>query len=152
MCCLIFQKGNTPLHAACEKGNLEIVKILLEHGAEKDAENVDGFTPLLRACTNGHLFVIKELAARGANIYKTTKVTFLNYILIAVVIKAMFTHQKYFSVVSFWTRGVPNMSFDWLSGLISEIMSFPISGWILHRIMSESNRVQNCENLNFDLD
>ena len=62
------------MHAACEKGNLEIVKILLEHGAEKDAENVDGFTPLLRACTNGHLFVIKELAARGANIYKTTKV------------------------------------------------------------------------------
>ena len=70
----INEKGNTPLHAACEKGNLEIVKILLEHGAEKDAENVDGFTPLLRACTNGHLFVIKELASRGANIYKTTKV------------------------------------------------------------------------------
>lgn len=45
----------TPLHSACDGGNLEIVKLLLEHGANMYATDVDGRTPLHYACYRGHI-------------------------------------------------------------------------------------------------
>ena len=38
-CQSIDESGNTPLHIASEHGNLEAVKILLDHGASGDAQN-----------------------------------------------------------------------------------------------------------------
>ncbi len=37
--------GMTPLHEACETGNLEVVKLLMEAGADDTAKDVEGETP-----------------------------------------------------------------------------------------------------------
>ena len=40
VCCI--QEGNTPLHAACERGregNKEVALLLIEHGADLGAKN-----------------------------------------------------------------------------------------------------------------
>ena len=39
---------STPLHLACSQGNLEITKLLVNHGAKIEREDGDGLTPLLR--------------------------------------------------------------------------------------------------------
>lgn len=41
----------TPLHRACERGNYETAKVLLENGADVNAQNGDEDTPLLIACS-----------------------------------------------------------------------------------------------------
>ncbi|HEY5993314.1 MAG TPA: ankyrin repeat domain-containing protein [Gallionellaceae bacterium] len=46
-----FQSGTTPLHMATEKGYSNIVKLLIEHGANLLAQNKDGQTPLDLALT-----------------------------------------------------------------------------------------------------
>lgn len=38
-------RGQTPLAGVCFKGNLEIVKLLVENGADIDANNGMGLTP-----------------------------------------------------------------------------------------------------------
>lgn len=44
---------HTPLHIACEYGNLEAVKILLDHGARDNAQNRDFETPMHLAAGKG---------------------------------------------------------------------------------------------------
>jgi ankyrin repeat protein len=63
----------TPLHLACEEGQFEEAKLLLEKGAKIDAKDTSGRTPLHRACENGHLEVTKWLVEKGANIHAVTK-------------------------------------------------------------------------------
>jgi ankyrin repeat protein len=58
----------TPLHVACEKGHVQVVKELVEHGADVDVKDKDGSSPLHWACAKGHLAVVNELLSRGANI------------------------------------------------------------------------------------
>ncbi|EAY01499.1 hypothetical protein TVAG_107580 [Trichomonas vaginalis G3] len=55
-------------HAACEKGNLKLVKSLIECGCDKEAnDNNYGNTPLIWASGNGNLEVVKYLISIGAN-------------------------------------------------------------------------------------
>ncbi|EAY20742.1 hypothetical protein TVAG_391260 [Trichomonas vaginalis G3] len=63
----IFDWGNV-LHHASEKGNLRLVKSLIECGCDKEAEGIWGYTPLLYASWKGHLEVAKYLISIGANI------------------------------------------------------------------------------------
>ena len=49
----IDESGNTPLHIASERGNLEAVKILLDHGASGDAQNSKFETPMHLAAVTG---------------------------------------------------------------------------------------------------
>ena len=46
--------GGTILHVACDKGDLPIVKKLLEAGAEPNVTDKFGYTPLYYACKNSH--------------------------------------------------------------------------------------------------
>lgn len=57
----------TPLHLAASQGNLEIVKRLLELGADKEALNADQRTPFHLAAERGHQRIVKALKSRDAN-------------------------------------------------------------------------------------
>ncbi|XP_063743119.1 BRCA1-associated RING domain protein 1 isoform X2 [Eleginops maclovinus] len=59
-------KGETPLHLAAIKGNVEAVKELLEQGADPNLKDNAGWTPLHEACNLGHLPVVEVLVSRGA--------------------------------------------------------------------------------------
>lgn len=59
-----------PLNAASRRGHAEIVKFLLENGAEIDFPNKYQKTPLNLATFGGHLEVIKILVERGADVTK----------------------------------------------------------------------------------
>ena len=49
----IDEGGNTPLHIASERGNLEAVKILLDYGASGGAQNHKLETPMHLAAVTG---------------------------------------------------------------------------------------------------
>ncbi len=51
----------TPLIWAAAAGHLEIVKFLVENGANLHAQTCDGYTPLHYANANGHWEVAKFL-------------------------------------------------------------------------------------------
>ena len=49
-------KGDcTPLMEAASSGHLEIVKLLISHGADVNAQSSSGNTPLMYACASGKL-------------------------------------------------------------------------------------------------
>lgn len=62
--------GYSALHKAVDKGNDEIVKILIDAGADVDIRTTDYFenTPLLLAAYNGNLTIAKLLVEAGADI------------------------------------------------------------------------------------
>ena len=55
------ENEDTPLHEACRVGHLEIVKTLLERGANIEDANWDRRTPLHHACAENHLNVAEYL-------------------------------------------------------------------------------------------
>lgn len=53
-------KGDcTPLMEAASAGHVEIVKLLLAHNADVNAQSSSGNTPLMYACGGGHTEVVK---------------------------------------------------------------------------------------------
>jgi ankyrin repeat protein len=55
------------LRAAALRGHLDVVRLLLEHGARIHADrSSDHDTALFGACTNGHVAIVKLLIERGA--------------------------------------------------------------------------------------
>ena len=66
--------GDTPLIAAIPFGNLELVRFLLEHGADPNVEVDDGYTCLLTAIesdANESTRIVAELIRAGADIHGT---------------------------------------------------------------------------------
>ena len=64
---LVNQKnigGATPLLLACREGNLEIVKILIDNGANINATDNEGWTPLMRAALAGKKDVVDLLMTK----------------------------------------------------------------------------------------
>ncbi|XP_056436376.1 BRCA1-associated RING domain protein 1 [Gadus chalcogrammus] len=59
-------KGETPLHLAAIKGDVEAAKELLDQGADPNLKDHAGWTPLHEACNLGHLSLVEVLLARGA--------------------------------------------------------------------------------------
>lgn len=59
--------GNTPLHVAATWGDVDAIKLLIEHGARIDAEGEDGLTPLHSAAVQGNAQAVGVLLDHGAN-------------------------------------------------------------------------------------
>jgi len=60
--------GWTPLLFAVRQGNLAMVRLLLEQGADPNAANMKGKTPMHEAAGRGDAGIVKELLAMGADI------------------------------------------------------------------------------------
>lgn len=63
----INKPGWTPLHYAATTGQVEILRLLLEHDAYIDAESPNGSTPLMMAAMYGTPAVVKVLLEAGAD-------------------------------------------------------------------------------------
>ncbi|KAF8473034.1 hypothetical protein DFH94DRAFT_765466 [Russula ochroleuca] len=51
---------------AAERGTVEVVRVLLEHGANVGAEDNQGKTPFQIASANGEDEIMKQLSEHGA--------------------------------------------------------------------------------------
>jgi ankyrin repeat protein len=64
-CNQVNNRGETPLHAAAQAGNLAAIDILLQHGANPLAMDDQGLTPLDHAVAEGHLPTSLKAAESG---------------------------------------------------------------------------------------
>ena len=60
-------KYGTPLYGHAGRGNLEICRFLITHGADVEAEDDANKTPLYAAADRGHLEIVKLLLENGAD-------------------------------------------------------------------------------------
>ena len=60
--------GDSPLHYAARYGLTEIVRILVENGADVNAKTIHSYTPLHGATFNGYIDVMKILLENGADV------------------------------------------------------------------------------------
>ena len=58
--------GVTPLSVASEEGHPGLVKVLIDHGADLEAGERNGYTPLTRALWRGQKEVVALLQKSGA--------------------------------------------------------------------------------------
>ncbi|XP_029976356.1 histone-lysine N-methyltransferase EHMT2 isoform X2 [Salarias fasciatus] len=65
------QNRRSALHAAAQRGLLEVCYMLVQAGAQVDAQDKDMRTPLLEAIINNHIEVARYLIQNGACVYHT---------------------------------------------------------------------------------
>ncbi|GAB1298467.1 Ankyrin repeat domain-containing protein 31 [Apodemus speciosus] len=61
-------EGESQLHVASREGDLSLVKVLIESGADVNLKDNAGWTPLHKAASGGFDDVIRELLKAGANV------------------------------------------------------------------------------------
>ncbi|XP_050306187.1 protein fem-1 homolog CG6966 isoform X2 [Anthonomus grandis grandis] len=61
-------EGAPPLWCAAAAGHVDIVKLLVSHGAKVNTTTRTNSTPLRAACFDGHLEIVKYLVQHGADI------------------------------------------------------------------------------------
>ena len=71
----VGNKGNTLLHIAVIKCDLDATRILLKNNAKPDVKNKTGKTPLLIAVENGEKNIARTLVDHGANYHYLLLVT-----------------------------------------------------------------------------
>lgn len=73
------EESNTPLHLACLEGHADVVKVLLEHGAEVEARNTSLWTPLDCASAKGHVYCVHLLLDYDAPLDPLDKVCSISF-------------------------------------------------------------------------
>ncbi|MBC7806238.1 MAG: ankyrin repeat domain-containing protein [Akkermansiaceae bacterium] len=63
------QENGTPLTDAAKLGYVEMVALLIEHGADLEARDLAENTPLLNASQNGYAAICDLLLAAGADVF-----------------------------------------------------------------------------------
>ncbi|XP_041371501.1 putative ankyrin repeat protein RF_0381 [Gigantopelta aegis] len=74
-CCVnaCTSRGNTALMLGCEKGYIEMVRLLIECGADMNRNNNNGDTALMLGCKKGYIEMVRLLIECGADINKNNK-------------------------------------------------------------------------------
>uniref|UniRef100_A0A4W6EPD0 Euchromatic histone-lysine N-methyltransferase 2 n=1 Tax=Lates calcarifer TaxID=8187 RepID=A0A4W6EPD0_LATCA len=73
------QNRRSALHAAAQRGLLEVCYMLVQAGAQVDAQDKDLRTPLLEAIINNHIEVARYLIQNGACVYHEDGYTGLHH-------------------------------------------------------------------------
>ena len=63
-----FHARKTPIYGACGRGNLKVVQVLINHGADVNAKRSFGWRPLHFASNNGRLEIVRLLINSGADL------------------------------------------------------------------------------------
>eukprot|EP00035_Acanthoeca_spectabilis_P015500 m.310116 g.310116 ORF g.310116 m.310116 type:complete len:101 (-) comp16373_c0_seq10:1929-2231(-) len=63
----------TPLHCACEHGQLEVARLLLQRGASINTKSLKGYAPLHYAVEGGHCEIVDYLIDQGCKVEITDK-------------------------------------------------------------------------------
>ena len=63
----IYEYEGSPLHVAVKEGDIEVVKHLLDKGADPNIQGAFGETPLHVAVDRGYENIVKLLLEKGAN-------------------------------------------------------------------------------------
>ncbi|KAI9455153.1 hypothetical protein BJY52DRAFT_1172356, partial [Lactarius psammicola] len=66
-------ENRTPLHAASVDGFVDVVRWLLDHGADVNSQENDHSTPLHLAAANGHLEVVRTLLGHSVDVNAATR-------------------------------------------------------------------------------
>ncbi len=90
--------GRTSFLIAVHLGWLDVVKLLIQHGAVKTATDVDGNTALLMAAFTGHLQVLKLLLRENADVKWRNK-DGLNAMMVAIAVHSA-EHNNRLSTIS----------------------------------------------------
>ena len=65
--------GRAPIHWACQEGHDDVIKHLIDAGADVESVSDDQFRPLRIAVAEGHLMVVRLLVAAGADVTRQVK-------------------------------------------------------------------------------
>lgn len=65
---LVFNNFEIICRCAAAAGHINIVKLLVRHGANVNSTTKTNSTPLRAACFDGHFEIVKYLVAHGADI------------------------------------------------------------------------------------
>ena len=69
-----FNGKEAPLHLTSRAGHIDLVRLLIEHGADAAAQSVNGRTPLHQASNWGHVDVARLLIEHGADVAAQSRV------------------------------------------------------------------------------
>ena len=64
---LAMARGGTNLSIQSSEGQTEMVRLLIDAGADPNAATKDGFTPLMAACGEGYVRIVELLLEAGAD-------------------------------------------------------------------------------------
>ncbi|OUM61217.1 hypothetical protein PIROE2DRAFT_23188, partial [Piromyces sp. E2] len=59
--------GITPLISVCVNDDFDVIKMLVDQGADVNKESLYGFTPLINACKNNNFDIVEYLVENGAD-------------------------------------------------------------------------------------
>lgn len=62
------KNDTTPLMEAASAGHVDIIHLLINHGADVNALSSTGNSPLMYACAAGHVDAVRELLESGAHV------------------------------------------------------------------------------------
>lgn len=79
---------STPIYVAAQNGHYEVVKTLIEHGANVEAKYKGYYTPLYIAAQKGHLGILQLLLVHRADLEQKWyhRVVFVNVLLLLLLL------------------------------------------------------------------